>query len=156
MIEVALSTVEEVCLAGQELFAAHAAEIEPENAERLNPDWDSYQEHETNGNLLVVAAWDGRDLVGYICALIYQSLHYREEIHCQVDVFYVDPQARRQRAGLRLLNKMRGEAHARGACMLRLHAKPDTQLDRMLRLLNFQVEESLFTEDLASWAQAES
>ena len=153
MIAVDLSSVEKICLAGQALFEEHVRECEPVNAEVLEPDWDGYKKLEDDGQLLIVGAWAGSHLVGYGVGFIYPSLHYKSQVVCTVDVLFVDQATRRQRAGLRMLNKLRDEARKRGAAKFNIHAKPHSKLESMLRLLNFQVEETMFSEDLSKWVQ---
>lgn len=157
MIAIKPSRVEDICLAGQELFKAHVEECEPTRAGDLDPDWDRYQSLENEGNLVAFGAWEGKKLVGYIAGVYYSHLRYRGRWVCQVDVFYVDRDYRRQRVGLRLLNKLRAEVEVAGVHELSMHAKPGSALEGLLRLLNFQVEETTFTEEVGSWvAQAGS
>lgn len=146
-VDVKLSSVAEIRQFGDALLRAHAAEAEPDLAEHFDPKWDDYRVAELSGQLIVLAAWNGSDLVGYAVAAVVPSMHYALTL-CQHDLLYVAPEWRAKRIGRRLLDRMRQQAKAWGAHRLLMHAKPNSKLWTMLMLLGMKVEETIFAEDL--------
>jgi GNAT superfamily N-acetyltransferase len=142
------STVAELQASGvNRLFEMHAHELEPHLAPRLAPDWAAFMEAEKLGDLIVLAAWAGRELIGYAVAVIYQSLHYHDYKTCQIDVAFVSPAWRAGMVGSRLIEAVRECARQHGAQALIVHAKIGSQMERLLQLRGFRMEETVFVQD---------
>lgn len=98
----------------------------------LNPDWQAYEEFESSGLLLALAAWEGDKLVGYSANVIHKNRHYRDVAMCQNDVLFVASSHRGTSTGIRLMRETERMAKERGAQVVLWHAKPNSTLDRML------------------------
>ena len=141
-------TLAEVCKFGYDLLQAHAEEAEPGMASKLAPDWPRYQELQEGGNLIILLAWHDHTLLGYAVAVVFPSAHYARTVICQHDLLYVRPEWRSRGIGLRLIQRLRGEAKARGATDLLMHAKPGSTLEALLPRLGFKAEETVWKEGL--------
>ena len=146
-VRIEAATVADIQQHGDALLRAHAAESEPDLAERLDPAWDAYEAAEARADLIILAARQGDQLVGYAVATLFRSTHYALFL-CQQDLLFVLPEWRQRGVGLRLINRLRLEAKRRGADRLLMHAKPASLLDGLLRILGLRVEETIFVEDL--------
>lgn len=156
-IHIALASVDEIERHGQDLLRAHAEEAEPDLAEHVSPDWDTYIAGEEAGSLIVLTACNGSALpdglrtnevlIGYAVAAVFRSPHY-DRLFCQHDLLYVLPEWRGTGIGLRLIAGLREQARERGCHRLIMHAKVGSTLGAMLPRLGFRVEETMFVEDL--------
>lgn len=140
-------TVEAAEIHAGHLFRAHADEAEPELADYVDPDWEKYRALERTGSLIGLGAWIGKHPIGYCSAFLFDSGHYRGYKVCQHDLLYVLPQWR-GRVGLKLIDRLRDEARARGALRFYMMAKTGSRLERLLPKLGFEIEETVFKQDL--------
>lgn len=143
------STVEEIrANGGMELFRLHSQESEPGLTAFLDPDWDTYLAKDEAGELIVLGAWAGDKLVGYVVAWVLESAHYRGRVLVQQDVLFVAPSYRAHGLGLRLVKALREEANERGASQLLMHAKVGSKLVGVLEVAGLTPEEVVFKEEL--------
>lgn len=147
-VELRPSTIAEIRKHGRALVQAHSDEAEPDLAAGLDLNWEGYESADAGGMLIVLVAWEGRSMVGYAVAAVFESLHYAGMLFCQHDALYVIPRLRGRRVGARLLEALRTEARDRGCRRLLMHAKPQSKLESLLRLRGFREEETIFVEDL--------
>jgi len=85
--------------------------------------WDSFQNKEPTfdlerlSNFRVIQATDNDKTIGYILYVLYQSL-YHDEICCQVDMFYLKPEYRKQGIGKKMFTLVEEDAKQQGAVKL--------------------------------------
>lgn len=80
----------------------------------LSPQWDVYFARERRGELLYVTLRDAGQLVGYFIGFIAPGLHYSTCLTCTMDIFYVRPDKRGGRAGVKLFKAVEEELRRRG------------------------------------------
>lgn len=131
----------------EHLFRAHSQEAEPDLAPFYAFDWDTYRVCEEGGHLIVLAAWHGADLIGYVFAGVVRSPHY-DRVFCQHDALYVVREWRARGVGVRLIRALADEAQRRGCHRIIMAAKPGSALHRLLPRLGFGTEETIFKRDL--------
>lgn len=68
-------------------------------------------------NFYVVRATDENKTVGYILYVLFKSFYY-DEICCQVDMFYLKPEYRKQGIGKKMFTLVEEDAKQRGATQL--------------------------------------
>lgn len=151
-VETRVTSVAELEQHGGPLFQAHAQEIEPEFSDRVFPDWEFYRAAEAAGRLIVFGTWDqppsaDEQLVGYVVAAVVPNSHYRDVQVCLLDSIYLDPQWRGRRVGLRMLRLLQDTANLLGCSRMLMHAKPGSRLEKLLPVLGYTVEETLFKKD---------
>jgi GNAT superfamily N-acetyltransferase len=85
--------------------------------------WNSFQNKKPTfdinllSNFYVVRATDNDKTVGYILYILYKSFYY-DEICCQVDMFYLKPEYRKQGIGKKMFTLVEEDAKQRGATQL--------------------------------------
>lgn len=85
--------------------------------------WESFQNKKPTfdinllSNFHVVRAIDNDKTVGYILYLLYKSFYY-DEVCCQVDMFYLKPEYRKQGIGKKMFTLVEEDAKQRGATQL--------------------------------------
>jgi len=74
------------------LFQRHWEELAVNrDAIPLDPDWERYFGLEMQGMLHITTARADGVLAGYIFNLVGPHLHYKSSIHCQIEMFWLDP-----------------------------------------------------------------
>lgn len=80
----------------------------------LDPDLEQYAAMQAAGMLcLLIARCEGR-MVGYYASIIKPHLHYRTVLHAFTDVYYLLPEFRKGRNGIRLIDAAKRVWRERG------------------------------------------
>lgn len=83
-----------------------------------------------------LAVFDDEDrLVGFACLRLTTHPHYVGQVMAVVDAVYIEPSARRGRAGIRLLSEMRALASSSGAGTMLMSAPYGSRLSKLLRFI---------------------
>lgn len=118
---------------------------------KLAPDVDRYRAIEEAGQGVSVVARDGDRVVGYSVNFVAPHLHYCEVVVGVNDVLWTSPDYR-ARIGAQLMDETKAACRRRGARLLCWHAKPDTTLDRLMRIAvrrqRARVQDTIYTEEL--------
>lgn len=80
----------------------------------LSPQFNVYIERERLGELLFATVRDSASLVGYFIGFIAPGLHYSTCLTCTMDIFYIHPDHRGRRTGLKLFKFVEQELRRRG------------------------------------------
>ncbi len=106
------------------LLREHWAEI-ARNRERipLAPNVPAYQRAQDAGQLCIVTAKDGSELVGYTVDFVAPPLHYSETIFAESDIFWLHPAYRGRSVGVRLLLRREEALRQRRAVVIQTRAK---------------------------------
>lgn len=80
----------------------------------LDPQYEIYFERERRGELLFVVLREKGELIGYFIGFIAPGLHYKTCLTCTMDIFYVHPDKRGGRAGIKLFKFVEEELKRRG------------------------------------------
>lgn len=116
------------------LLQEHRDELATDKARMvLKPDADTYQALDQTGSLMTIAAYRDDELIGYSANLVSRNLHYSDLMQCQNDVLFITKAERKGSTGLRLIAETEKRAKERGAQIMLWHAKPDTNLDKLLQ-----------------------
>lgn len=113
----------------------------------LEPNYSIYLRREAAGEVLYITLREDGRLIGYFVGFIAPGLHYQTCLTLIMDIFYVVPEHRGKRGGLRLMAKVLEEAKRRGTqrfFMLKKDHAGD-QMDRLLQLLKFEKVETVYS-----------
>lgn len=135
------------------MLVKHWREIALNHADvPLDIDEKRYADMDEAGTLHIVTARKAGRLVGYHVAIISTHLHYASTLHSFTDVYYVAPEHRAGRMGLRLFQKVERELQveraARGHAVMKLFTATKKHLDqsRLFEHLGYSSTEQLFTK----------
>ena len=110
---------------------------------------DKYQGMCDAGVLHIVTARDEGRLVGYHIAIVSGHLHYMSTLHGVTDVYYLLPEYRRGRTGIRLFQFVEVEMRGLGVKKLytgcKLHTA-DGKSGKLFEYLGYTKTEELFTK----------
>jgi hypothetical protein len=79
----------------------------------LSPQWDVYDQREKSGQLLYVAMREKGQLIGYFIGFIAPGLHYSTCLTCTLDIFWLKPEKRGGRLGIKLFKFVEQELNKR-------------------------------------------
>jgi GNAT superfamily N-acetyltransferase len=97
------------------LFPLHWAELAlNKDKVPLDPRYEVYRECEARGELVFVTMRELGAPVGYFIGFIAPGLHYKTCLTCTMDIFYVHPDYRNGRAGIKLFKAVESELRRRG------------------------------------------
>lgn len=68
----------------------------------VDMDWDRYIQLQNSGNLHILTARKKGELIGYHFTFVQGHFHYKSTLHGLVDLYYIKPEYRKGRTGLRL------------------------------------------------------
>jgi L-amino acid N-acyltransferase YncA len=135
------------------LLVKHWREIALNHADvPLDIDEKRYADMDAAETLHIVTARKAGDLIGYHVAIISTHLHYASTLHGFTDVYYVAPEHRAGRTGLRLFQaverELQAERAARGHKVMKLFTATKNHLNqsRLLEHLGYTSTEQLFTK----------
>lgn len=132
-----------------ELLIEHREELATDKAIMvLKPDFERYLALEDAGVLMVIAAYRGPRMVGYSVNLVTNNLHYADLVMCQNDVLFLTKSERKGTAGLRLIRETQRRGKAAGAKVMLWHAKPGTNLDKLMPRMSGTVQDVIWKVNL--------
>lgn len=106
--------------------------------------WDTFNNKPPNfnkellANFNVIRASDEKDnTVGYVFYICFQSLYY-DEVWCQVDMFYLKPQYRKQGIGKQMFLMLEDEAKKLGASKILSSFNMKQPLEGFYNKMNYQ------------------
>jgi hypothetical protein len=131
----------------QELLPLHYDELSITKEHwPLAPRFDLYMEMEGVGVLHVVTARDEGRLVGYVIAMVLPNLHYSDCMMAVEDVYYLLPEYRRGRTGIKLFQAFEARMKEVGANRIVITTKVHLDHTRLLEYLGYRFFEKGFTK----------
>jgi len=128
------------------LLRDHYAEISTHAAHgiELVPMLDVYRAREMDGSLMTVVGRQEGEIVAYFSAFIAPGLHYRDCLTCLPDIFYVRPDLRTGRAGIRMFKFVENELRRRGVKRWAVGSKIAHDASALFRYLGFEQVETTY------------
>jgi GNAT superfamily N-acetyltransferase len=112
------------------------------------PDWDLYYRLDAVGRLILVAAEDGDELVGYCSFILAKMRHDRELTVVSNDAIYLKPERRGAGVAARLIAFCESEAVRRGADVVSMTVKVQHNFGPLLTSLGYENDELVFHKRL--------
>jgi GNAT superfamily N-acetyltransferase len=112
----------------------------------LDPQYELYFERERNGQLIFVTLREAGVLIGYFIGFIAPGLHYKTCLTCHMDIFYVHPEKRGGRAGIKLFKFVEAELKRRGVDRWFVGSKCHMDASWLFRYLGFEQIEIYFSK----------
>ena len=113
---------------------------------KLAPDWPFYYQQEASGKLhLLVVRAAGR-MIGYHIAFVSPHPHYRHSLTASVDIYFVLPEYRKGRVGLRLFKEAEKSLKARGVQRILTSTKVDADKSLLFERLGYRRVEYVYSK----------
>lgn len=114
----------------------------------LSPQWHAYEEREKNGQLLYVTMRESGALKGYFIGFIAPGLHYSTCLTCTMDIFWVHPEKRGGRLGIKLFQFVEAEIRKRGVDRWFVGSKCHADASSLFEYLDFEKVEIYYSKYL--------
>lgn len=112
----------------------------------LDPQYDIYVARERRGELLFVTLRELGEPVGYFIGFIAPGLHYKTCLTCTMDIFYVHPDKRGGRGGIKLFKFVENELKRRGVDRWFVGSKCHADASWLFELLGFNRVEVYYSK----------
>lgn len=143
------STVDEVLTDVGELFSDHWDEVAlNKRLMVLKPDIDRYKAMEASGLTMILAAYDGGQLIGYSVNFIMKHLHYADLVIANNDLLFLAKERRTGRLGIQLIRETERVAKEKGATLMLWHAKKNTPLAGVMPRMGYGVQDIIFSKEI--------
>lgn len=146
MLTFTVERFSDVYLDLQPLLAEHYAEISThiDHGFALEPQEAVYRAREADGSLLMVIGRECGEIVAYFVCFVTPGLHYASCLTCLPDIFYVKPDLRLGRVGLRMFRFVEDELRRRGVKRWAVGSKVQHDASALFRYLDFQPVETTY------------
>jgi GNAT superfamily N-acetyltransferase len=129
------------------LFPVHYQELALDQEKvPLDPQYRVYLERDGRGEVVFVTLRDAGELIGYFVGFIAPGLHYATCLTCTMDIFFVRPDKRGARAGVKLFKAVEAELRRRGVQRWFVGSKCHKDASWLFEFLGFQQVEIYFSK----------
>ena len=109
----------------------------------LRPDWDAYFNMAESGNLVSITVRVDEKLVGYAVYIMRHNIHYSTSLQAMQDILYVDPEYRRGRLGIKLLQRSEEILEKLGVQVIIQHVKLEHDFSPLLIRMGYEDVEKI-------------
>jgi GNAT superfamily N-acetyltransferase len=147
MLTVQLENFEERLEEFKPLFPLHYEELAlNKDKVPLDPQYDIYLQRERRGELIFATVRELGKPVGYFIGFIAPGLHYKTCLTCIMDIFYVHPEKRGSRCGIKLFKFLEAELKRRGVDRWYVGSKCHADASWLFEFLNFEKVEVFYSK----------
>ena len=116
----------------------------------LSPQYHVYLERDARGEVLLVTIRESGALVGYFVGFVAPGLHYETCLTLIMDIFWLAPEHRGQRGGIKLFRAVFEEAKRRGVQRIFAGSKCHKDASRLFEALGMEKCEVYYTSWIGS------
>ena len=114
----------------------------------LDPSYETYRDMDIKGILHVVTVRDDLILIGYHVSMVNGHLHYASTKHAQVDIYYLKPEYRKGRTGIRMFQFAESSLKDLGVKKIFTGTKKHLDHSKIFEHLGYNAVEIVFTKIL--------
>lgn len=126
------------------LFDEHYNEVEILKDLQLNPDYYIYFEADKKNLVKVVLCEDNNELIGYIVFFVGPNLHYKDCLLATEDIYYLKPEYRKGRTGIKMFQFAEKYLKSIGINMIKYSTKTHLDNSRLFDYLECKFIEKVF------------
>lgn len=112
----------------------------------LDPQYDIYIARERKDELIFVTVREDAEPIGYFIGFIAPGLHYQTCLTCTMDIFYVHPEKRTGRTGIKLFKFVEKELRRRGVDRWFVGSKCHADASALFEYLKFGKVETYYSK----------
>jgi GNAT superfamily N-acetyltransferase len=132
----------------KELFPLHYEELCVTKDFPLAPDYDAYKRLADVGMLRCITVRADEELIGYIIFVVQPHLHYMTCKTAFEDIYYIRPDFRKGRVGIRLFKYAEEVLKGIGVNRIIMHTKIHMDNSKLFEYLGYKWTDKLFTKIL--------
>jgi GNAT superfamily N-acetyltransferase len=132
----------------KELFPLHYEELCVTKDFPLVPDYDAYKRLANAGMLRCITVRADEELIGYIIFVVQPHLHYMTCKTAFEDIYYIHPDFRKGRVGIRLFKYAEEVLRSIGVNRVIMHTKIHMDNSKLFEYLGYKWTDKLFTKIL--------
>jgi len=114
----------------------------------FDPDWDAYDRMAASGFLRTITVRNDSELIGYIAFFIQPHLHYKSCKVAYEDVYYLKPEYRKGRIGIKMFQYAESALKRIGVNRIIVHTKIHLDNSRLLEYLGYNWTDKVFSKVL--------
>jgi GNAT superfamily N-acetyltransferase len=115
---------------------------------KLSIDWPKYEEAANNGVLFIATLRNDSILIGYFIAFLAYHMHYKDDLFAFTDIYYVAPEFRKGRTGIKLFQFVEQELKKLGVVKMTTATKLHADVGNIFKYLGWKEVERTFTKCL--------
>ena len=121
------------------LFPAHWEELAlNKDHVPLDPQYEVYLAKAAAGQTMLITLRNAGKLVGYFVGFVAPGLHYKTCLTLTLDIFWLAPEHRGQRGGIKLFKAVEAEAKRRGVQRMFVGSKCHKDASRLFEFLGYE------------------
>ena len=128
------------------LLDAHYKELSVMQEYPLNPDFEIYRAHDAKGTAKVILCKDDDKVVGYIVFFVGKHLHYTDCLIAVEDIYFLLPEYRKGRTGLKMFMFAEKYLQSIGVNMIKYSTKMHHDNSSLFEYLGFKNTEKVYTK----------
>lgn len=130
------------------LLDAHYQELSVTKHYKLNPIFEIYQANEKHGKCRVILCKDDNVIIGYIVFFIDSNLHYKDCLLASEDIYYLKPEYRKGRTGIKMFKYAEEYLKSLGVNMIKYSTKVHSDNSKLFEYLGFEFTEKVFIKTI--------
>lgn len=147
MITIQLESFEDNLPEFKPLFPLHWEELAlNKDKVPLDPQYDIYIARERKDELIFVTVREDAEPIGYFIGFIAPGLHYQTCLTCIMDIFYVHPEKRTGRTGIKMFKFVEKELRRRGVDRWFVGSKCHADASALFEYLKFGKVETYYSK----------
>jgi len=132
----------------ESIFPAHYDELCVTKDFPMAPDDERYAQMAEMGWLICINCMDGEELIGYIIFIIQPHLHYKTCITAFEDIYYLKPEYRKGRIGIKMFKYAEEVLNEIGVNRVVMHTKIHLDNSRLFEYLGYKHTDKVYTKIL--------
>lgn len=148
MITYRISTAQNCYKKLTDLLNEHYKEVSLLTEYKLKPDWNIYLNLDRQGKVKVVLCEDNDKIIGYIVFFITQHLHYVDCLVASEDIYYLKPEYRKGRIGIKMFKFAEEYLKSININMIKYSTKTHLDNSKLFEYLQYSLTEKVYTKML--------
>jgi len=130
------------------LLDEHYQELSVTKHYKLNPYYDVYKENEKNGKCRVILCKNDNEIIGYIVFFIDVNLHYKDCLLATEDIYYLKPEYRKGRTGIKMFKFAEEYLKSLGVNMIKYSTKVHSDNSKLFEYLGCSFTEKVYIKTI--------
>jgi GNAT superfamily N-acetyltransferase len=131
-----------------EIYPQHYQELTVSRNFPLMPDYERYANLAKSGILKLLTVRNDAELIGYTIMLVSTALHYKTCVVAHEDLYFVKPEYRKGRVGIKMFKFVEDEMKKIGVDRIVMGTKVYADNSKLFEYLGYRFYEKLYTKEI--------